>query len=156
MVDRHDVAILRMIDRGELIAQCNASSLPDLPAGKRVSLEAFQADIQRALSTEFGEVVEASQGTSNDGLRILRVVIAGLASELPIQWRYYHISNGAGRQVSFVFTMDAKLVERFAESDQVVIGSFEFAEAVAPAPSAPRQGPAREAATTPASDSELR
>ena len=156
MVDRHDVAILRMIDQGDLIAQCNASKLPDLPAGKRVSLEAFQADIQRALSKEYGEVVEASQGTSNDGLRILRIVIAGLASELPIQWRYYHISNRAGRQVSFVFTMDAKLVERFAESDVGVIGSFEFVDVVVPTPSTRRLGPARDASATPASGSELR
>jgi hypothetical protein len=155
MVDRHDVAILRMIDRGDLIAQCNASTLPDLPAGKRVSMVAFQADIRRALSKEFVEIVEASQGTSNDGLRILRVFISGLASELPIQWRYYHISNGAGRQVSFVFTMDAKLVERFAESDQGVIGSFEFTDAgVAPSPR--RLGPAREASTGATSGSALR
>ena len=156
MVDRHDVAILRMIDRGDLIAQCNASKLPDLPAGKRVSLQAFQADILRALSKEFGEVIEASQGTSNDGLRVLRVVIAGLASELPIQWRYYHISNGDGRQVSFVFTMDAKLAERFAESDQGVIGSFEFAKATVVSTPARNRDAAREASTAPVSASELR
>ena len=156
MVDRHDVAVLRMIDRGDLIAQCNASKLPDFPAAKRVSLEAFQADIQRALSNEFGEFVQATQGTSGDGLRILRVVIAGLASELPIQWRYYHVSNGAGRQVSLVFTMDAKLVERFAESDQVIISSFEFADTTAAPTSTPPLGPPREASAAPASGSELR
>ncbi len=156
MVDRHDVAILRMIDRGDLIAQCNASKLPDLPTGKRVSLQGFQADIQRALSKEYGEVVQATQGTSPDGNRILRVVIAGLSSGLPIEWRYYHISNRAGRQVSFVFTMDAKLVERFAEHDEGIIGSFQFADVVvAPIP-VPRLGPARAASATPASGSELR
>ncbi|HJN12331.1 MAG TPA: hypothetical protein QF564_26845 [Pirellulaceae bacterium] len=156
MVDRHDVAVLRMIDRGDLIAQCNASKLPDLPAGKRVSLEAFQNDIKRALSQEFGEIVQATQGTSGDGRRILRVVIAGLASELPIQWRYYHISNSAGRQVSFVFTMDAKLFERFAESDQGVISSFEFVDPTTAPTSAPRLGPAREASAAPAPGNELR
>jgi hypothetical protein len=156
MVDRHDVAVLRMIQRGDLIAQCNASKLPDLPAGKRVSLEAFQADIQRALAKEFGEFVQATQGTSADGHRVLRVVVAGLASELPIQWRYYHISNAAGRQVSFVFTMDAKLVERLAESDQAVIGSFEFVDAKAAPTPAPILGPGREASAAAATDAELR
>jgi len=156
MVDRHDVAVLRMIDQGDLIAQCNASRLPDLPAGKRVGLEAFQADIQRALAKNFGEFLQATQGTSTDGHRILRVVVAGLASELPIQWRYYHISNGAGRQVSLVFTMDAKLVERFAEADQGMIRSFELiAPTAAPTPAA-TNGPAREASAAPTGSGELR
>jgi len=160
MVDRHDVAVLRMIDRGDLIAQCNASKLPDLPAGQRVALEAYQADIQRALAGEFGEFLQATQGTSGDGFRVLRVVVAGLAGELPIQWRYYHVSNDAGRQVSFVFTMDAKLVERFAEADEGIIGSFEFVGATgtptpAPAPGA-TLGPAREASSGPATAGQLR
>ncbi len=152
MVDRHDVAVLRMIDQGELLAQCNASKLPHLPAGKRVSLEAFQADIQRALAKDFGEFAQATQGTAGNGLRVLRVVVAGQASGLPIQWRYYHISNDAGRQVSFVFTMDAKLIERFAEADRGIITSFEFAAAGASPTPAPRQGPERAAAAAAATD----
>ncbi len=146
MVDRHDVSVLRMIEKGDLIAQCNASKLPNLPAGKRVTLAEFQADIQRALAKEFGEFQQATQGTSADGYRVLRVVVAGQAADLPIQWRYYHISNDAGRQVSVVFTMDAKLIERFAEADRGIITSFAFAEGSADPTVAPVLGPERAAA----------
>lgn len=156
MVDRHDVSVLRMIERGDLIAQCNVSRIPNLPAGKRVALEAFQADIQRALKDEFGEFVQATQATSRDGHRVLRVVVAGQASGLPIQWRYYHISTDAGRQVSMVFTMDDKLVEKFADSDQTVISAFEFIDpAATPVPS-PTLGPRREASAAPLIDDRLR
>ncbi|MEX0820294.1 MAG: hypothetical protein WD070_11910, partial [Pirellulaceae bacterium] len=117
MVDRHDVTILRMIDQGELIAQCNLSSLPDLAAGKRVQLPEFQADIERALGKSFGQFVEASQQKNESGHRVLRAVVSGLASELPIQWIYYHISDDEGRQTAVVFTMDAKIVEKFAGAD---------------------------------------
>jgi hypothetical protein len=140
MVDRHDVTILRMIDQGELIAQCNISSLPDLAAGKRVQLPDFQADIERALGKNFGQFIEASQQKSESGHRVLRAAVSGLASELPIQWIYYHISDDAGRQTALVFTMDAKVVEKFAGADQSMVSTFEFTDRAAPTVAATSPG----------------
>ena len=134
MVDRHDVTILRMVVQGELIAQCNLSSLPDLAAGKRVQLPEFQADIEKALGKNFGQFVEASQQKSDNGHRVLRVVVSGLASELPIQWIYYHISDDDGRQAALVFTMDAKVVEKFAAADESIVGTFAFIDRATPTP----------------------
>jgi hypothetical protein len=140
MVDRHDVTILRMIDQGELIAQCNISSLPDLAAGKRVQLPEFQADIEKALGKNFGQFVEASQQKSDSGHRVLRAVVSGLASELPIQWIYYHLSDDNGRQAALVFTMDAKLVEKFGGADQSIVSTFEFGDRAAPTPVSDNSG----------------
>ena len=125
MVERAEVTILRLVEQGELIAQCNVSSLPD-SAGDRLPLEAFRADIEKALGKNFGQFVEASQTTNGRGLRVLRAVVSGVASELPIRWIYYHISNAKGRQAAFVFTMDGKAVEKFAGADDSLVNSFEF------------------------------
>ncbi len=138
MVDRHDVTILRMIDQGVLIAQCNISSLPDLASGKRVQLPEFQADIEKALGKSFGQFVEASQQRSDRGHRVLRAVVSGLASELPIQWIYYHISDDDGRQTALVFAMDAKIVEKFAGADQSIVDTFEFVDRAQLIPTAAR------------------
>lgn len=140
MVDRHDVTILRMIDQGELIAQCNISSLPDLAAGKRVQLSEFQADIEKALGKNFGQFVEASQQKNASGQRVLRAVVSGLASELPIQWIYYHLADDAGRQTALVFTMDAKVVEKFAAADESIVSTFEFITRAAPTPAPAASG----------------
>ncbi|MCB9939204.1 MAG: hypothetical protein H6823_13255 [Planctomycetaceae bacterium] len=148
MVDRHDVTILRMIEQGELIAQCNISSLPDLTAGKRVQLPEFQADIEKALGKNFGQFVEASQQKNESGHRVLRAVVSGLASELPIQWIYYHISDDTGRQTALVFAMDVKVVEKFAAADESIVGTFEFVKRVAPTPAPAATG---ETASKPAS-----
>lgn len=129
MADRHDVTILRLIQNGNLVAQCNTSRLADLPAGQQLQLEAFQADIQRALGQSFAEFVEASQETTPEGLRVLRVVASGLASEITIQWTYYHIADGQGRQVAMVFTMDSQLVEQFAGEDRTLVSTFRFTPA---------------------------
>lgn len=145
MVDRHDVTILRMIQRGELIAQCNISSLPQLAIGKRVQLSAFQTDIEKALGENFGQFVEASQQKNERGHHVLRVVVSGLASELPIQWIYYHISDNSGRQVAIVFAMDAKVVEKFAAADESIVGSFAFRKLPTPTPAPPGETAAKPA-----------
>ena len=145
MVDRSDVSILRAVENGNLIAQCNISSLPNLPTGQRVQLEAFQADVRRALGDNFGQFVEATQFTNDVGLRVLRAVATGVASELPVQWVYYHVSDDQGRQAALVFTLDAKLVAQFAEADQALVSSFEFQ---APSAGTPTPAPAP-AATVP-------
>jgi hypothetical protein len=126
MVDRHDVTILRLIERGDLLAQCNASVLPDVKAGQQLTLESFQTDVQRALGESFGQVEEASQQMTEDGVRVLRAVVSGIVSEIPIQWTYYHLSNAKGQQAAIVFTLEAKLVEQFAGQDQTLVSSFQF------------------------------
>jgi hypothetical protein len=126
MTDRHDVAILRLVERGDLIAQCNASILPDVPAGRQLEMDSFQADVKRALGDSFGQVIEASQQMTPTGIRMLRVVVSGVVADVPIQWTYYHLSDAQGHQASLVFTLEATLVEQFAEQDQTLVSSFEF------------------------------
>lgn len=126
MVDRHDVTVMRFLDHGEMIAQCNLSKLADAPAGKLLSIDTLQADIQRSLDKNFGQFVEAKQFQTDRGLRALRVVAAGMASELPIQWIYYHLTDPKGRQAAIVFTLDAKLVERFGAEDHTLVSAFEI------------------------------
>jgi hypothetical protein len=125
MADRHDLTILRLIDRGDLIAQCNISRLPGLPAGQQLSLEAFQEDVKRTLGKNFGQITEASQEAA-DGLRILRVVVAGTTADLPIQWTYHHVSDQAGNRLALVFTIEGNLAERYAQIDRELIAALRF------------------------------
>jgi hypothetical protein len=131
MVDRTDVMILRLVERGELIAQCNISRLPDALPEKQLSLSSFQADVRRVLDQNFGQFADMNESKTDRGLRMLRVVVAGIAADLPIQWNYYHVTDEQGRQASLVFTMDAKLVERFGGADQMVVSTLEFLAAKA-------------------------
>jgi hypothetical protein len=126
MVDRHDTAIMRLVDLGDLIAQCNVSKLAKLPKGEQLTLEGFQADVEKTLGKNFGQVVEASQQVTEMGVRVLRVVVSGNASDLPMQWCYYHLSDEQGNRVSLVMTMEANLVERFPTADRELISGFRF------------------------------
>lgn len=126
MVDRHDVCVLRCVDRGDLIAQCNISELPNAEPGQRMALETFQEQVKQSLTSSAGQITEASQNTTDEGQRVLRVQAAGVTSEVPIVWVFYHISTEQGRQAALSFTMESKVIERFAEGDRTLVESFQF------------------------------
>ncbi|MBN1908274.1 MAG: hypothetical protein JW818_00920 [Pirellulales bacterium] len=124
--DNARIGVLRMIDRGELVAQCNFVTLRRVEPGNQMTLERFQEGIREALGKRFGEFVSASQQANDQNYRILRVVVRGLASDLPIQWHYYLIADRYGRQVSFTFWVEGNLLKRLGSSDQQLIHSFRF------------------------------
>jgi hypothetical protein len=134
MVDRHDATILRLVDRGDLIAQCNISPLPTLPEGQGLTLEGFQNDVKQALGKSFGEVVEAAQEAGEGRITVQRVTVSGTAGELPIQWTYCHLFDDKGRRASLAFTIEGSLVERFAQIDRELIGGFHFLAEKTPTP----------------------
>ena len=128
LVDRHDVTILRFVENGELVAQCNITRLADAAPDKQLGMQSFQADIRRVLDKNFGQFLESAESKNEHELRTLRSTVSGEASDLPIQWNYYHLTDSKGRQASLVFTMDAKLLERFAAADQTIVSSIELTD----------------------------
>lgn len=133
ITDEPEQVVLRLVDRGELVAQCNVAIPAKTEPGKPISLARFQADIQQALGRAFGRFVNASEGTTPGGHVIYRVTAVGEVSELPIQWNYHYIADPRGRQVVFAFTIEGQLVEAFAQSDLELAGSVEFLEPQKPA-----------------------
>lgn len=124
MVDRIDAAILRFVDRGDLIAQCNINRLPPLPKDKPLTLTAFQKSVETTLAKNGGQVSEAAQETTKDGGKLLRVTVAGTASEIPIQWFYYHLTDAQNRRASVVVTLESKLIERYPALDRELISGL--------------------------------
>lgn len=119
-------AAMRMIDEGQLIAQCNIAQLPKLPEGRTLSLEAFQEEIQEVLGERFKEFSHAKKQIRADGYRVMRVVATGNVGELPIQWIYYHLSDEEGNRAAVVYTMDQENTEAFGSADMNFVTSFRF------------------------------
>lgn len=136
-----DRAILRLIDRGEFVAQCNIASMPAADPQKLISLKAFQKDIREGLGDSFGQFVKASQKAGESGYRVLRVVVDGESSELPIRWIYYQVADREGHQMVLVFIVEANLIERLGEADEALVAGVSFRDdtmASKPTPAAPR------------------
>jgi hypothetical protein len=132
-----ELIVLRLVDRGDLIAQCNVA--PSSKAiDKPVELTQFQTDVQSALGKMFGRFEQAGERSTESGLRVLQAKAVGTAAELPIQWRYYLVHDHDGRALSVVFTLEAPLVEQFHDQDKPILESVEFlTPKMAAAPSGP-------------------
>lgn len=126
--DQQDAAVLRKVEGGELIAQCNLSSLPQAKPDKLVKLDDFQEDIKRVLGDKFKAFIEARQSLDESNRRVLRVMVSGTDSELPILWNYYHIADQEGHQAGFVFTYEEKYTDRLGKSDRELVDMMRFVE----------------------------
>ncbi|MGH7129484.1 MAG: hypothetical protein ACREIV_13020, partial [Planctomycetaceae bacterium] len=120
------VAVLRLLDQGSLIAQCNITQVPAAPAGRHTPPERFQADIRSSLGESLREITAAEPLLSRDGRYLFRVIAEGQANDVEMVWIYYLVADASGRQLSFVFAVEKGLREKLAGRDRDIISSLEF------------------------------
>ncbi len=124
-----DVAVLRYLRNGSLIAQCNVSPVPQAAAGSHTAEPQFQSDIQTALGSQFRKIEKAEQIPTTDGRWLYRVTATGVARNVPMHWFYYLCAAPDGRQVAFVYAVESKLVEQFGGQDIAQVRSLQFLSA---------------------------
>ncbi|HVU90402.1 MAG TPA: hypothetical protein VHD36_23965 [Pirellulales bacterium] len=142
--EKPDAVTLRLMERGELIAQCNASGLPVVEAGKRFTLARFQEDVQKSLGDHFKQFVSAGESKNSLGQATCRVIANGEVESLPIQWNYYLVADDQGHQAVLAFTLESELVDRFGESDKAILSTLRLVSppvdtAAQPTPAPPRR-----------------
>lgn len=130
-----EVAVLRLLDRGSLIAQCNISPIPSVAAGEHTPLERFQADIQTSLGEKLKTIHPAEKLPATNGRIVYRVVAEGTAAELPMQWIYYLCASPSGKQLSLVFAVESQLLDALDSQDRKIVQSLRFDDS----PSAPQR-----------------
>ena len=132
------VVILRLLDDGKLLSQVNLAKLKPAAAGQSATPEQFEADIRRSLGTRFGAIVERSQETREDDVKLTRVVASGefhyeetvsgetLRKSRPMEWTYYLIAHPDGRQLSAVFAHEPSERTALTGRDLELISALEF------------------------------
>ncbi|WP_437185158.1 hypothetical protein SH668x_002255 [Planctomicrobium sp. SH668] len=128
------VAILRLVEMGSLIAQCNISPVPPVTDGMITPIEKFEADIEQSLGERFSDIISREKIATNDGRQIHRVVASGNVvlksnsgrTDIPMNWIYYLVADAGGRQASFVFSVEPDLMEQLKDQDKDLVTSLKF------------------------------
>ena len=123
---KDEVAVLRLVEAGSLLAQCNVSRVPNVPAGQQTTSDQFQADIRTSLGTGLQEILKAEQTKTEDGLILQRVIATGTSRDIPMHWLYYLCTSPDGRQLAFAFSVESRLVEKLAGRDREMVESVLF------------------------------
>jgi hypothetical protein len=124
---------LRLLQRGDFLAHCNVTTLPMRPADKPTTLQAFEADISSTLGDKLEKVEAATEWANAAGHRCLGVIAVGAVDGVPVQWRYYHVSDDAVRPVAVSVTVEQSLLERFGDADKSIVDSMTLIDAPAAA-----------------------
>jgi hypothetical protein len=122
------IAILRLIEQGSLIAQCNLTPVRAAAPGEHVPENQFQDDIRTSLGARFKSIEKAEQIPMENGRFLYRVAVVGEANKNPINWIYYLSAAPSGLQTSSVFAVDSTLIKRLRERDLEMMKSLKFIE----------------------------
>ncbi|MFO0960322.1 MAG: hypothetical protein U0800_23285 [Isosphaeraceae bacterium] len=135
-------SVLKRLDHGELVAQCNLSIGPNAGKDRHQDPRQFQEDVRAALGNRFGKVLLAGPVEEpRDGLFRFRMVVQGQVEQVGVIWIYYLIANPDGDQLLATFTMAQAQAERFGEQDLGMIGSLSWPGSAAAGADRPRGAP---------------
>lgn len=128
------VAIFRLMQHGSIVAQCNVSPIPPATPGQHTSLQQFETDIKASLGARLDSIRAKEQLNFDGGMKVFRVIADGNhtiqgakeAVKIPTTWVYYLAAAPSGKQASFVFAVESKLVEQMGSKDEELVKSLQF------------------------------
>ena len=127
IVSEGEAAILRYVDDGDLLAQCNVLQLPARPASKPLTLAEYRGEIEKIIRADkSAKLVDAVTVKSATGNKTYRVEVDGVEDEIPVKWIYYHVAAKDGRRLTFIFTLEQEIANIFKPSDQRMVNGLSF------------------------------
>jgi hypothetical protein len=125
--DDPKLVVLKRLDKGRVIAQCNLATGPAAGRGKHQDLDQFRDDIRRSLGQRFVQFVGAGQVDGDPaGEFRYKVGVQGREGELGVLWNYFLVASPAGDQLLATFTLAEKDLELFGAQDLEMIGSLQW------------------------------
>jgi hypothetical protein len=148
MGDAGGWTMLRLVERDEVLAQCEITKLAPRPADKPITIEGLKEDVQRSLGEAFQEFIVAETIPNTAPLQVFRLVAAGSVQGIAVQWIYLHTAHDDGRRHSIVYTLDAKNAEMVVAAESQMTASLRLLDTPLPSiPPAVAAKPATTAAT---------
>jgi hypothetical protein len=137
---QRELASLRLLQEGRLLAHCNLANLPAPAAKGGPTLEKLERDIRSTLGEKVQKITVAREWQSSLGNRVLGIFAEGAIEETPMQWRYYLVERAGLPMVSVSVTVEQSRLADFADADRLIIDSLELSRPSG-IPTAQRSGP---------------
>lgn len=128
--DGLDGLVMRLVDRGALVAQCSVTALPRGPAAHPPTIADVERDLQKSLAGQMTGVEHSSEASRSDGVRIVRVVATGKAGDLPFRWVHAVLTDASGHRVAVTCMLEAALRDRFGTADRDLVDGIRLPSGV--------------------------
>jgi hypothetical protein len=125
--DDPKLVVLKRLDKGKVVAQCNLAAGPSAGKGRHQDLAQFRDDLRRSLKQRFVQFLGAGEvdGDPAGGFRY-KVGVQGREGELGVLWNYYLIASLEGDQLLATFTLAEEDAATFGAQDLEIIGSLQW------------------------------
>lgn len=125
ILDEENKTLMRLLDKGELIAQCNIVAMPKIDPKKPTTLKSFCDDLLKGLTKNNANIVLSEESRNSASYTELRVILDGkVEDDLPLRWVYYLLTDEKGNQTVVVFVIEAELLQRFGDADERILETF--------------------------------
>ena len=122
-----DTAIMRFVDKGDLLSQCTVVMLPRRAANQPLEFTKYKKEIANMVQGDTNaKIIKSNQTKTKTGMKAMSVIVAGEEEGLPVNWIYYHVQANDGRQMTFVFTLAESVADRVVGAANQLINEFEF------------------------------
>ncbi len=125
------IAIFRLLEEGNLIAQCDMASITPAKPGGHLAEQIYLSDIRQSLGDRLKSMTNGEVIPSSDHKFIYKVTAEGAVDQLQVMWVFYLVADPSGRQASLMFTVDPSLAEKLAKYDRDFVESLKFGPAPA-------------------------
>lgn len=140
-----DLAVFRLLDKGQPLTQLNLHKLPNSAPGVVTTLEQYERDVRQVMGKTFGRVLQSEKVPTTDGKTVFRVEVVGQVDrpvtrkdekgeqktameQVPYQWIHYLVTGTDGRRLTLVFILEPKAVELLQGRDLSLVSGMQFVE----------------------------
>jgi hypothetical protein len=117
--------VLRLVEGGGLIAQCNLSPLAEPKPGERMSEAQFHGLVTKGLGESLKSIIKYETIAENGELAIDRIIATGQSQDINMTWHYYQATSPAGNLL-FFFAFETDLKDKLGEEDRKLVQSLKI------------------------------
>lgn len=118
--------VLRLLDRGDFIAQATIANWKKADAGKHLSPEEFTKMVTNSPGWECEDIIESGEVPTDDGRWMYRVTAKGELEGTKVIESFIMLAGPGGDQVVVTFTMKPANATKIGTRDVALVNSIEF------------------------------
>lgn len=120
-----DHTVLRLLDRGDFLAQVTITPWRKAEAGKHLSLDDFRQALLETPGFQMEDIAKPAESTEN-GRYVCHLEAVGQMDGVRVVQSYYLVVHPTGEQVILAFTMKPQAAAKVGGRDLVIVQSLDF------------------------------
>jgi hypothetical protein len=120
-----DRAVLRLVDRGDFVAQVSVTPWEKAKKGEHLSAAAFKEAMAATSGWEPAQELQSGEVPSGEGRWVYRLSVQGKLQGVEVLQNFYLVAAPTGEQVVLTFTLSPRHADKLGARDLALAGSME-------------------------------